>query len=158
LRKFLTKAQAWETKFETPSLARPARVAEHALRFALLFTILDKKPEPDEAALFMGLELAKRLHIRHLKTLTKFLPIAPSEVPNTEGLSDMERRVYFRVCERPGLSPSKLGRSFRGMRKLERDQLIATLIGRRLVALRDGKVYREEYQRPDHDRDVPLPR
>jgi hypothetical protein len=141
LGKFLTKAHAWETKFETPSLARPARVAEHALRFALLFTILDKKPEPDEAAVFMGLELAKRLHIRHLKTLAKFLPIAPSEVPDTEGLSDLERRVYFRVCKRPGLSPSKLGRTFRGMMKTERDQLIATLMGRRLVELRDGGLY-----------------
>lgn len=141
LRKFLTKAQAWETKFETASLARPARVAEQALRFALLLTLLDKKPEPDEAAVFMGLELAKRLHIRHLKTLTKFLPIAPNEVPDTEGMSDRERNVYFRVCERPGLSPSKLGRSFRGMMKTERDQLLATLMGRRLVELRDGGLY-----------------
>lgn len=141
LRKFLTKAQAWETKFETPSMARPARVAEQALRFALLLTILDKKSEPDEAAVFMGLELAKRLYIRHLKTLSKFLPIAPNEVPNTEGLSDLETRVYLRVCERPGLSPSELGRSFRSMRKVERDQLLATLMGRRLVALKDGGLY-----------------
>ena len=116
-------------------------MAEHALRFALLLTILDKKPEPDEAAVFMGLELAKRLHIRHLKTLTKILPIAPSEVPDTEGMSDRERNVYFRVCERPGLSPSKLGRSFQSMRKTERDQLISTLMGRRLVELRGGGLY-----------------
>jgi len=157
LRKFIKTAHVWETKYETPSLARPARVADHALRFALLFTILDKKPEPDEAAVFLGLELAKRLYIRHLKTLAKFLPIAPSEVPDTEGLSDLERRVYFRVCERPGLSPSKLGRTFRGMMKEDRDQLLATLMGRRLVELRDGKIYREECRRLDHDRDVPLP-
>ncbi len=157
LRKFLTKAQAWETKFETPSLARPARAAEHALRFALLFTILDKKPEPDEAAVFMGLELAKRLYIRHLKTLTKFLSIAPSEVPDTEGLSDLERRVYFRVCERPGLSPSKLGRSFQRMRKTERNQLLATLMGRRLVALRDGGLYQAgtQQEQPEQERRNP---
>jgi len=158
LRDFLAAAQAWESRASAPSPVRPARVAESALRFALLLTVLDKKPEPDQAAALMGLELAKRLHIRHLMTLAKFLPVALSEAPNVDGLSERERVVYFRVCERPGLTPSKLSRSFRRMNKAERDQLLAALVERRLIRFEGGRICREEPQPSGHRQEVPLPR
>lgn len=142
LHEFLTEAQRWQMKFETPPPVRPSRVAELALRFALLFTILDKKSEPDRVAALMGLELAKRLHIRHLQTLAKLLPVAPSEVPDTEGLSDRERKIYFRICERPGLTPSKLSRSFNKLGKVERDKVLADLVRRNLVEFRHGQLHR----------------
>lgn len=146
LHEFLTEAQRWQAKFDRPCPVRPARVAESALRFALLFTILDQKSEPDAVAAHMGLELAKRLHIRHIRTLAKFLPVAPSEMPDTEGLSNRERKIYFRICERPGLSPTELGRSFNRLRKSERDRVLATLVGRNLVEFSDGKLRRSTAQ------------
>jgi len=106
----------------------------------------------------MGLELTKRLHIRHLKTLAKFLPGPLSEVPNVDGLSERERAVYFRICERPGLTPSTLSRSFRRMNKAERDQLLAALVERRLIRFEGGRIYREEPQPSGHRQEVPLPR
>ncbi|MCG8602306.1 MAG: hypothetical protein MI807_19335 [Verrucomicrobiales bacterium] len=139
---FLTAAQKWESRTEEPSPIRPSRVVELALRFALLFTVLDKKPKPDLVAAFYGLELAKRLYTRHLKTLTKLLPIPVSHVPDTDGLSKRELAVFMRICERPGLTRSELGRTFKKLNQPERDRVLASLIGRQLIELRDGKVYR----------------
>lgn len=139
---FLTAAQQWQSQTTEPSTIRPSRVVETALRFALLFTVLDRKPEPDQVAALFGLELAKRLYARHLKTLAKILPIAPSEAPDTDGLSKRELAVFMRICERPGLSRSELGRTFKKMNQPERDHILATLMGRRLIEMKEGKVYR----------------
>lgn len=158
VREFLAVAQRWENESATPSPVAPGRVAQTALRFALLFIVLDGKPEPDQVAAFMGLELAKRLHIRHLKTLAKFLPVPPSEVSVTEGLTDREQKVYFRICEQPGLSASELGRTFRRLRKPERDEVLTGLLRRGLVELKDGKLYRKETRGNHLAPDVPLPR
>ena len=128
-----------------------------ALRFALLFTVLDRKPEPDQVVALFGLELAKRLYVRDLKTLTKILPIAPSEVPDTDGLLDRDRKIYFRICERPGLSPSELSRSFNRLRTAERDEVLASLVERNLVELKDGKLYRQEPRCSARGRDLSLP-
>ena len=157
VREFLAVAQRWENGSPTPSPVAPGRVAQMALRLALLLTVLDGKPEPDQVAAFMGLELAKRLHIRHLRTLAKFLPIPPSEVSITEGLTDWERKIFFRICDQPGLSASELGRTFQRLRKPERDEALTGLLRRGLVGLRDGKLYREEPRRHHLNPDVPLP-
>ncbi|MDF1658759.1 MAG: hypothetical protein P1U58_14185 [Verrucomicrobiales bacterium] len=157
LQEFLTKAQRWQAKYDTPSPVRPARVAETALHFALLTTILDQKSEPDLAAAHMGLELAKRLHMRHLKTLAKYLAMPSCELPDTEGLSDWERKIYFRICERPGLSRSKLARSFNQLRSAERDKALTSLVNRNLIEFRDGKLYRQEPPGTGEGQEVPLP-
>ncbi len=155
---FLTAAQQWQNRSAEPSPIRPAKVVEMALRFALLFTVLDKKPEPDQAAALFGLELAKRLYVRHLKTLGKLFPVPPSQLPDMDGLSERELAVFLRICERPGLTPSELSRSFRRLRQAERDQVLATLMGRELIELKDGKLYRKMLPGRDTDnQDVSLP-
>lgn len=157
-REFLTEAQRWQMEFGMPTSVRPARVAEMALRFTLLFTILDQKREPDHAAALMGLELAKRLYIRHLKTVAKYLPLAPAEMPDTNGLSDRESAIYIRICERPGLSRSELGRSFNRLRQAERDRALTSLMRRNLVELKDRKLFRQEVRRTNNPtQEVPMP-
>ncbi len=138
VRHFLRRGQEWEAKVDQKSQISARMVAELALRFAMVFALIEGGPALDGNAVNCGLALAKKLALRHCRTLSVHTPNSsgqPEATPDPSGLGARERSVYLRICERPGMTLSELGRSFNRMSKDERDRIVAVLVGRNLVRL-----------------------
>jgi hypothetical protein len=104
---------------------------------------LEKKRQPDNLEAQLGLELAKRLAVRRHRILSAAIPTDEAKMaPNLSGLTSRERALFLRVVERDGLSKTELGRSFNRMGKEERDEILANLVFRNLVEIRENFVFK----------------
>lgn len=141
-RAFLEEAQAYTTGgAHLASLLPPRRVAELGLKLTSVLTVLEGKQQPGELEARLGLELAKRLSIRRQQILNASMPAdVVRAAPDLDGLNSRERAVYLKIVERGGLGKSELSRSFHRMRKQERDRILASLMSRNLVEIREDVV------------------
>ena len=145
VRVFLARAQKMDVDESAAAPITPRQVAMMALRFCLLFTALEGKEEPDTLTVEAGLSLAKHLAARHCRTLSNHTPAsAYSQVsaPDITNLGSLERIVYLRICERPGLTPTQLSRSFKRLNRPEREQTLIALVTRGLVRFDGGKIWK----------------
>ena len=147
-RQFLEQAQAAEQGLDAAPFLSARMIAELGLKFTSVLTVLEKKSQPDTLEVQLGLELAKRLAIRHHRILGAALPIEEAKAsPTLTGLTSRERAVFLRVAEREGLTKSQLGRSFSRMHREERETILANLVSRNLVEIREGAVLKAAGER-----------
>jgi hypothetical protein len=142
-RHFLEEAQASGSEDRHDRFLSPRMITELGLKFTSVLTVLEKKRQPDNLEARLGLELAKRLAVRRHRILNAATPAEEvNAAPHLGGLTSRERAVFLRVVERDGLTKTELGRSFNRMSKEERDGILATLVSRNLVAIREGSVFK----------------
>jgi hypothetical protein len=142
-RAFLEEAQTFGYDEPHATILSPRMIAELGLKFTSVLTVLEKKRQPDNLEAQLGLELAKRLAARRQRILSAAITADEAKsAPSLSGLTSRERAVFLRVVERDGLTKTELGRSFNRMSKEERDGILATLVSRNLVAIREGSVFK----------------
>lgn len=142
-RDFLVEGQASGCNVHHAHYLSPRMIAELGLKFTSVLTVLGKKRQPDNLEAQLGLELAKRLAVRRHRILSAAIPADEAETaPNLSGLNSRERALFLRVVERDGLTKTDLGRSFNRMSKEERDGMLANLVSRNLVEIREGSVFK----------------
>ena len=142
-RDFLEEAQASGSEDLYDRFLSPRMITELGLKFTSVLTVLEKKRQPDTLEIQLGLELAKRLAVRRHRVLSAAIPADEAKTaPNLSGLTSRERALFLRVVERDGLTRTELGRSFNRMGKEERDGILANLVFRNLIEIREKSVFK----------------
>ncbi len=133
---FMDAAARWQSPGRQP---QPWRwVGELGLKFALVTAALEGAEHPDEFAVERGLELAKHFARRHLEGLSVYASGPVADYADLCGLSPQERRVFLRICDKGPITLGALRRGFNRMSANERDTIVAGLMSRGLVCLKDG--------------------
>jgi len=139
---FHDAAMAWESSKENPFKISVKWFADYALKMGLLRRVFGFSQEELQESIEFGVELMKHFGRRHIATLLSVLsePAVETDRVATLNLTDRERSVYLRICDRGPISKVELRRSFFEMRAKERDQILARLMEAGLVEMKEGLV------------------
>ena len=124
----------WEQSPENQNGLNFGWLADLSLKLAMIYFILEEQSKSVMGkAIKLGVEIAKRLGQRHWEIMSTYR--AEDDIPATAAFTDMERKVFLKICERGPISRKDLRRTFHRMPAQERDRILTRLIEGRLIVV-----------------------
>lgn len=105
------------------------------LKLALLLCVVEGEAQVERRFVQYGIELAKHLVVESGRNLSAAHRLGIQCAADTTDMNERERAVYLKICQKQGITPADLSRSFHSLRKKERDQIVSSLLSRRLIRI-----------------------